>query len=396
MKKVLSAVVVLLMVVVLATSCTGKEKTESKNENENNKKLKIITTIYPQYDFAKKIGGDKVDVEMLLKPGMETHSYEPSPKDINKIKNADIFIYVATENDFWVDRVFESFEDKKPDVIKLVDCVDTVAEEIVEGMEHHHDHEHGHHHDGKHESHEEHHDEEHDSHESHEEHHDGEHESHESHEEHHDEKHDSHESHEEHHDSEHESHESHEEHHDGEHENKYEIDEHVWTSPKNAMKIVSRISEKIIEKDMDNKAYYEENTNKYLKELSDLDKAYEDVISNSKRKTILFADRFPFRYLVKDYGLTYFAAFTGCSNETEADAATVVFLENKVKEEKLPVVFTIEMANGKMADAICEDTGAKKLMLHSCHNLTKDESEADEDYLSIMKSNLEKLKEALN
>ena len=119
-------------------------------------------------------------------------------------------------------------------------------------------------------------------------------------------------------------------------------------------------------------------------------------MANSKRKTILFGDRFPFRYLADAYGLTYYAAFTGCSTETEADPATIAFLIDQVKKEELPVVFTIELSNGKIADAICDATHAQKRMLHSCHNLSAKEMEEGATYLSLMEQNLEVLKEALN
>ncbi len=356
MKKNLKLMMIFVLALVLFAGCNSDKQVNNTKNEDGEKKLKILTTIYPQYDFAKKIAGDKAEIRMLLKPGTETHSYEPSPKDIEDIKNSDLFIYVGSENDHWVSRVFESFEDKKPDVIKLIDCVDTVEEKIVEGMEHKHKHdesERGDEH--KHE----------DVHEIENERNDG---------------------------------HKHEEKHNDEdkHEGKHEIDEHVWTSPKNAIKLVNKIKEKIIEKDPKNKNFYEENAKKYIEDLSALDKELKEVVSKAKRKTILFGDRFPFRYLADDYGLKYYAAFTGCSNETEADANTIIFLEEKIREEKIPVVFTIEMANGKLADAICEDTGVKKLVLHSCHNLTKDEKKAGEDYISIMKQNVQNLKEALN
>lgn len=141
---------------------------------------------------------------------------------------------------------------------------------------------------------------------------------------------------------------------------------------------------------------YINNTENYVAELKDLDKSFTDVVNNSKRKTIIFGDRFPFRYLVDAYGLNYYAAFTGCSSETEASAATISFLIDKVKEEKTPLIFTIELSNGKIADSICEVTGAKKTTLNSCHNLTKDEMDAGETYLSLMTKNLENLRAALN
>lgn len=120
------------------------------------------------------------------------------------------------------------------------------------------------------------------------------------------------------------------------------------------------------------------------------------VVDSAKRKTILFGDRFPFRYFADEYGLSYYAAFTGCSTESEASAATVAFLTDKVKEEQIPVVFTIELSNGKIADSICEATGAKKMTLYSCHNVTKEQMENGATYLSMMMENVDSLRAALN
>ncbi len=399
MKKLLAIVTVFTLMISLFTACTDDSEEKEVSADGGKDKIKVVTTIYPQYDFAKKILGDRGDVKMLLKPGAEAHSYEPSPKDIESIKSADIFICIGSHNEYWVDKIMDSMEGEKPEVIKLMDCVDLLDSEIVEGMEHKHDHEHeGEHHEGHEDEHHEEHEDEH--HEGDEEHHDED-EHHEGDEEHHDEE-EHHEGHEEEHHDEEEHHEGHEEeHHEGheEHEHEHEghtVDEHVWTSPKNAIKITRVIEEKVIEKDKEHEAEYRKNADALVDELEGLDKDLKDIVTSSKRKTILFGDRFPFRYLANDYGLNYYAAFTGCSTETEADLSTIVFLEDKVKEEEIPVVFTIEMANGKIADAICEDTGAKKLVLHSCHNLTKDEVENGEDYVSIMKKNIENLKEALN
>lgn len=338
-KKVLSVLVIMLLTVTAITGCgTGK-----KNEE---KAIKITTTIFPQYDFAKRIGGDRADVKMLLKPGAESHSFEPTPQDIKTISESDLFIYTGGENDTWVKGILDSMDSKKkPKAIKLLDMVKTVEEEHVEGME------------------EEKHD--HDSESSDE------------------------------HDSEHkeDSHESESEHED---EHKHEVDEHVWTSPKNALQIAEKIKDEMIAKDKDGKEIYEKNFKELKSELEALDKEFKSTVDSAKRKTVLFGDRFPFRYLADEYGLKYYAAFSGCSTDSEASAKTVAFLIDKVKEEKLPVVFTIELSNGKIADTIVESTGAKKLTLHSCHNLTTDEMKKGVSYVDLMKENIKNLKTALN
>ncbi|MDF3003433.1 MAG: transporter substrate-binding protein, partial [Bacillota bacterium] len=174
-----------------------------------------------------------------------------------------------------------------------------------------------------------------------------------------------------------------------------EYDEHVWTSPKNAVQITSGIMEGLCEVDPDNAEEYRANAAAYMDQLNKLDGTFKALVDGAVRKTIVFGDRFPFRYFADEYGLDYWAAFPGCSTETEPSAATVAFLTDKVKEEKIPVIFKIELSNGNIARSISEATGAKVLTLHSCHNLTKQDFENGETYLSLMEKNVDALKEAL-
>jgi zinc transport system substrate-binding protein len=140
---------------------------------------------------------------------------------------------------------------------------------------------------------------------------------------------------------------------------------------------------------------YRQNTESYVTKLDELNTDFKNIVDEGVRKTIVFGDRFPFRYFADEYGLDYFAAFPGCSTETEPSAATVAFLIDKVKTENIPVVFHIELSNEKMADTICEATGAKKLLLHACHNIAKSDFEKGISYLDLMTANLEAIKEAL-
>lgn len=296
------------------------------------KKLTIVTTMFPQFDFTRAVAGDKADITMLLKPGAESHSYEPTPKDMKKIHKADLFIYTGAENDAWAESLLKNMGSKAPKTIAFLELVDTVEEEIVEGMTHEHHHEEG----------------------------------------------------------EEEEHEHH--HHDDE---EVELDEHVWTSPLNAVKIVSAICDELCTIDAANAAYYKKNAAKYIDELLTLHKSFEEVVKNANRKIFVFGDRFPLRYFADLYGLEYYAAFPGCATDVEASASTIKFLINKVKEEKIPVVFTIEFSNGKIADTICEATGAKKLEFHSCHNVSADDIKKGESYISLMKRNVIVLREAL-
>jgi zinc transport system substrate-binding protein len=175
-----------------------------------------------------------------------------------------------------------------------------------------------------------------------------------------------------------------------------EMDEHVWTAPANAMKIVQKLSDTLCTLDSANQDTYKANTKTYLAQLQKLDDDFRQVIDNSKRKEIIVGDRFPFRYFCEEFGLTYYAAFPGCSTDTEADASTVAFLIDKVKEDQIPIVFHIELSNEQMCDSICEATGAKSELLNAVHNVSDSDFKAGVTYVSLMEHNVEVLKEALN
>lgn len=310
----------------LATATTTTATAAAAATATSEQKLKIVTTVFPQYDFARQVGGEYAEVSMLLKPGAETHSFEPTPQDIKAVQNADLFIHVGGENDVWVDSILDSLGDKKPDTLKLLDCVATVEEELVEGMQGGHD-------------------------------------------------------------AVNQAPEV--------EKNEREADEHVWTSPVNAIKIVEKIAAVMSEKAPAHAGTFAANSTAYQKELEQLDAEFREVVRSGQRNVVLFGDRFPFRYLADEYGLSYYAAFSGCSTESEASAAVVAFLIGKVKEENLPVVFVMENSNGKIADSICEATGAQKLTLYSCHNQTKEQYQNNATYVSMMRENVESLRIAL-
>lgn len=382
-KRIWTALVTGVLVIGgLLTGCGTEQK--AKQETVENKtkdqKISVVTTIFPQYDFVRQIAGDSVDLKMLLKPGEETHSYEPTPQDIIAIQNSDLFIYVGGENDSWVEDILESMPDNGRKTLKLADCVDTVEEEHVEGMKEERGHDHEEH------DHEEHgHDSESDTHldqdsDAEEEHLLQEQEVQETHS-------DA--------DSEAQT--------DGEHGNDssetvsvHEIDEHVWTSPKNAEKIVERITDLLCEADEAHAAEYQTNAADYEQQLEELDQEFRDVVDHSERNLLIFGDRFPFRYFADEYGLDYYAAFSGCASDTEPSAATMAFLINKVKEEQVPTVLKMELSNDNISKAIAEAAGTDVKVFYSCHNLTAEEFENGETYLSMMKKNVETLKEVLN
>ncbi|MDR2073636.1 MAG: metal ABC transporter substrate-binding protein [Spirochaetaceae bacterium] len=307
-------VVVIGLAVLLCTGACTKQRNVQNSEG----KINVTAVNFPAYDFARTIAGDRVNLVMLLPPAAESHSYEPTPSDILTIQNSDIFIYTGGESDDWVEQILESMDTASMDIITLMGCVETVEEEVVEGMEEEEEEEEG-----------------------------------------------------------------------------PAYDEHVWTSPGNVKLIAEVIAEELCKKDEANAAAYRQNAAEYLVRLDELDAAFKAVVEGAKRKTIVLADRFPFRYFADAYGLSYFAAFPGCSTETEPSAATVAFLINKIRAENIPVVFHIELSNEKMADTISEATGAKKLLLHAAHNVSRDDFERGFTYLQLQQGNVDRLKEAL-
>ena len=338
LKKLWAIFGLVLVVGLLAFLVLNREKFEQK-------KYSVVSTSFPGYDFARAVTKNtNISTKMLVKPGAETHTYEPTPQDIIDIKNADMFIYVGGDSDTWVEKILKDVDTKKTHVVKLVDLVSTVEEEIVEGMEDENEHEHEHDHDHDHD---------------------------------HDHKHD--------HDHDHESH-AHKHDHDEEEEGP-EIDEHVWTSPKKAMEIVKKIAKVASEIDVAEKNKINDNAEKYVAEIAQVDKDLHQAI-DGKISEIVVADRFPFRYFADEFGLKYAAAFSGCSEQTEASAKTISFLINKVKQDKVKKIYKIELSNGKIAETVSKDTGAEVLELHSAHNVTADDFSKGVTYVDLMKRNL--------
>ena len=345
LKKLWAVFGLILVVGLLAFLVLNREKFEQK-------KYSVVSTSFPGYDFARAVTKNtNISAKMLVKPGAETHTYEPTPQDIIDIKNADMFVYVGGDSDTWVEKILKDVDTKKTHVVKLVDLVSTLNEEIVEGMEDDDEHDHDH-----------------DDHD-------------------HDHKHDHEHSHSHDHDHDHD-HESHEHKHDhDEEEEGPEIDEHVWTSPKKAMEIVKKIAEVASEIDVAEKNKIDDNAEKYVAEIAQVDKDLHQAI-DGKISEIVVADRFPFRYFADEFGLKYAAAFSGCSEQTEASAKTISFLINKVKQEKIKKIYKIELSNGKIAETVSRDTGAEVLELHSAHNVTAEDFSKGVTYVDLMKRNL--------
>ena len=349
MKKALSV----LLAVLLAAGCLSGCKLGRKPDSDG--KLKVVATIFPEYDWVMSVIGDnpaKAEVTLLLDSGVDLHNYQPTAADILKISECDLFIYVGGESDGWVNDVLKSANNKNMVVINLLDALgDAVKEEeVVEGMqeeEHDHDHE----------------DADHDHEDADHDHEDGDHD------------------------------------HDHEHGEEPEYDEHVWLSLKNAGILTGSIAEAFCKADPEHADTYKKNAEAYKGKLKTLDEQYRKAVSEANVKTVLFGDRFPFRYLTDDYNLTYYAAFVGCSAETEASFETVIFLAGKMDELSLPAVLTIEGNDHKIAETIVRNTGAKNqkiLTMDSMQSTTTKDIKNGTTYLSVMEQNLTVLKEALN
>ncbi|MBP0978804.1 MAG: zinc ABC transporter substrate-binding protein [Oscillospiraceae bacterium] len=300
-------------------------------------KVQIVTTIFPEYDWTKNILGDEVsdaEVTMLLDSGVDLHSYQPSADDILTISECDVFVYIGGESEKWVDDVLKEARNSEMIVVDLMDVLgeSVKEEEVVEGMQEEDEHEHDH------------------------------------------------------------------DHEDEEHEEK-EYDEHIWLSLKNASKCVDSIAEAIGKANPDNSDVYRKNADEYIAKIGALDTEYQSAVDAAPVKTLLFGDRFPFRYMTDDYGLTYYAAFVGCSAETEASFETIAFLAGKVVELSLESDMTIEGTDHRIADTVINSTkkrNQKILTMNSMQSVTSKDIENGADYLSLMKENLETLKEALN
>lgn len=327
MKRFLSFILSLFIVLLTAFSLSSCSSEKSNSAIQDNEKISVVTTIFPYYDFTRSIAGDKADIKLLLSPGSEPHSYDPSPSDIVAIENCDIFIYNGGESDEWVENVLDSIENKNMKIMRMMDYVDLLYEQSVEHDEHEHGEEHNH---------------------------------------------------------------------VDEHEHGEEYDEHIWTSVKNAEKLSDAIYYELSACDSANKSIYSSNRDRYISKLKSLDSKFSDIVSNAKRNTVVFGDRFPFLYFVTDYSLYYDCAFPGCSSETEPSISTVTHMIDFTRDNQIPVVFYLEFSNGRVVRLISEDTGAKTMRYSSCHNVTKDEFADGATYISLMEQNANALREALN
>lgn len=311
---------ILLLSIVTLCIFTGCDSYSSNISNESNgDKLNIVATLFPQYDFARAIVGDKGKVSMLMPPGIESHSFEPTPSDIIKINKADLFIYTGKYMESWAQSIIDGIENKN---IKILDVSQNI--ELDKGKD--------------------------DDHQGHSE----------------------------------------------EIGHNHEYDPHIWTSPVNAKVMVDNILNQVCELDPSNADYYTKNAEGYKSQLDELDNDFKNIFKNSKRDKIIFAGKFALHYFAEEYGMDYDAAFDSCSSEAEPSVKVITELVDEIEYENIPVIYYAELTDPKVARAISEETGAEMLLLHSCHNVSKDEFDKGVTYVSLMRENAKNLKKGLN
>lgn len=331
MKRITSIVLILILCTGLFTGCS---KDTEPTTYDTSGKITIVATLFPQYDFAREIAGDKADIMLLLPPGMESHSYEPTPGDIITIQESDIFLYTGDEMEPWVSGIVDNIGDS-PLVADLSEGIELCKEE--------HDHD---------EDSEEDHDHDEDSEEE---------------------------------SAEEESHEGH----------SHEYNPHIWTSPVLAMKMVENVTQALITADPANESYYRENADAYLKKLETLDQRFRDIVANGEQDTVYIGSRFSLYYFMEEYGLHYVAAYDSCEEEAEPSIKRVVSMIESMRESNVQAIYYEELIEPYIAQTIGEATGAELLLFHTCHNLSKDELEAGETYLSLMEQNAVNLEKGL-
>ena len=333
-KFIKNTIVILLIIILIAVTFSGC----SGGTRNQDGRISIISTIFPHYDWVRQIIGEEninnFDLTLLLDNQIDLHNYNPSAADIAKIANCDVFIYVGGHSDDWVDSILKQAVNADMLVINLIDLL---GDMII--------------YDDEHDDHDDDHDDDDDDHDD-----------------------------------------------DDDDDHDDEIDEHIWLSLSRAKLICEAIAEMLSETDPDNAAAYKANADAYIAKLSALHAEYQAAVDASNVRMLVFADRFPFRYLVDDYGLDYHAAFSGCSSETEASIATIVSMAESVDRFNLSTVIVTESSDQSIARTVIDSTAAKNqniLVLNALQSVTADDVRNGAAYLDLMQNNLDVLKEAL-
>lgn len=324
--------IVLMMTIAIIFTACGKKTKENKENNtvvEDNK-IQIIATLFPQYDFIKAVGKDKVEVSLLLSPGVESHSYEPTPQDMVNIRKADMFVYTSELMEPWAVKISDTIEKKEVLIVDASKGISFMAEDHAHEEEHAHEDEHSHEEDN--------HEEEHD--------------------------------------------------HGG-------TDPHIWLDPTLAQKMVDNIAEALVKIDKTNEEFYLANAKEYKKQLDILDKEFQDTFSRTKSNKIIYGGHFAFGYFAERYGLEYISPYKGFSPDAEPTPRMIIDLINTINEAGIKAIYHEELIDPKVAKILADETGAKMLLLHGAHNLSKEELDSNITYLEIMRGNMNRLKEGL-
>ena len=338
MKKIISVLFLFVFSVSMLSAC-GKDTSQQDNINMDSDKLTVVATLFPQYDFAREIAGDKADIILLLPPGMESHSFEPTPGDIITIHNSDIFLYTGDEMEPWVAGIVDNLEGTSV-VADLSNGVDLCKEEHNHVHENEpctdetHNHEDGYVHV--------------------------------------------------------------EETLEQDHGHSHEYNPHIWTSPVLAMTMVENIINAFVSADPANASYYEANGHAYLDKLHELDHHFRTIVENADFDTIYVGSKFSLLYFMEEYGLHYVAAYDSCEEEAEPSIKRVVSMIKSMKEAGITAVYYQELIEPYIADTIAEAAGGETYLFHSCHNVSRDDLEAGVTYLSLMEQNAANLEKGLN
>ncbi len=357
---------------IFSVGCARSGSDVQGNSDDSDKKIKIVATLFPQYDFARQIAGDYADVTLLLPPGMESHSYDLRPSDMIEIRESDMFIYTGKYMETWAQTIIDCLDDS----VMVVDVSDGIVLEkeedyFVDEIDEHDGHSDTGVSDG------------HDDADEHDEYHSDT---------------DEHDDHDEHHDDadehEHEDGESHSSHSHAGHNHEY--DPHIWTSPVYAMQMVENILDALVTKDPQHEAEYRQRAEEYIGKLAEVDAAFRQVSEEALHKTIFFGGRFAMTYFVREYGFGCVSAYHDCSAESEPSISSVMKMIDEIRKSGAKAVFYEELVDPKVARTIAEETGVKLLLLHSAHNVSRQEYENGVTYLDIMWQNVKNLEEGLN
>ena len=328
LKKSIAFLAVLVFLFTAITVIIINIKHPQKNKGD---KIEVVATLFPQYDFVKQVGGDKVNVTLLLPPGSESHTYEPTPQDMVLIDESSLFIYTGKEMEPWADNLISGMKNNirvldLSNTVKLINVEEFEEEHSDENAEHEHEHEHEHDEEGHH----------------------------------------------------------------------HTYDPHIWLNPQYAIKMVRSIEQELSIIDPNNSEYYKSNADNYIKQINDLDYEFEETVKNAKSPKIAFGGAFAYAYFVERYDLDFISAYETCGESAEPSTVKVKEVIDFINKNKIPVIFYKEYTTGNIAKTISEATGAKMLVFNTVHNVSKDEIQNGASYVSIMRSNLDNLKQALN